>query len=1461
MLSLSPGGMTAAHATKYFAQEDYYLRGAEPSQWLGKGSDALGLKGQVSEEDFRKLVEGKAQDGAQLVAAKITKDADGKQVETHRAGNDLTFSAPKSVSVGYAAGNRELKEIWDKAVVNTMKHVEEHYSHYRTPGGVKSSGNIMAAKFDHVTSRALDPEVHSHVFLLNMTRVPGAEGRWKANEPKNIYTDKISLGMLARQEAMHLYHQAGYQTYFTNRQQLLFEIVGVSPEELETFSKRSAAIAAKVAQWKEQGRFPGVSETILKGMAALDTRDPKRQVTREDVRRAWDRGFALAGTTVQKVRERIEAARSLPGLEQHHPAAVTEPDYGFRYQAPGEYPESLAAVLRHVKVPELKRQPGYQEAKRGGDLDAARQVVDALVRKEVVDEIKSTLPENAPVYVIAVESVGPQLNMLPKAYAERLARELGGEVWTGIAKVTGGHNTGASIDERLHNRQVFNGALPPGNSSIIIVDDTFTAGGTLTSLIDYLARDGNTPVCATTLATGRYGEKLAPTKELVEGLLEKAGVSESQFSQEMGYPPNALTGAEIRSYLRNGTRGLDGARMRFFASGGEDRSGRSEAIPPPAQRECWDKKPSEVIRLASGFLTNGEAVLDRAELLKVAAQISGGRHSLAQLNAAVDGWAGRKNGMVRMGRESHGWQAGKEFYSTGEMQELEARNQETLKNLGRFQSVTSRSEVEAYLAGLAREEGIVLSKGQHSHVVNELTGGKGLCVTQGDPGTGKTFTAEIIERFNREILQPSGRNHYTLNLAYTGKAALELSKASGKPAYTIDSFLNDFHNGSVQRNIQAQMEQQPAGSGMPTSRPVTVQVIIKVDEASFVGARQAEHLLHALAEIRAQGVAVKLVEIGDHKQMQSLQASPFFNHASGLARQGQGDYAELKEISRQQNQSLRQVAEILNREDGGGLGANAQQALGMLESQGRTREISDRRELIEAAVSHYQAESSAPSPDPARAAAGENKSVLLVTPQNLDREELNMAIRDARLASGGLGAGKRIEVLSPVRQEVTSSSYEPGMTLVFSGERGADGKMHPVPGTYLNQQGEIQSRDPERNTVTVRMGRRGSERAGDETRMTQPRNITKTFDAARLPGTTTLYRREQREFAPGERIVFGKTINDQSLCAPEGVAKKGRGVRNGEMGQIVDIRSSANHSVALLKLDDGREVNLHLDRFGPQSIDYGYAVTIYKGQGGTVDSVIPFHYVKPGMENDQRLLETLIGVKLDAPRFRQWSTTLSDYEKSYQAAVGIGGHRGELGFTMVREKDTGQEHKGVAIRFHNGLAVVADEGARQNMREAGMYWSQDTRSWVTAVTNERAMRLMDHHPLRNSEYIQRITGENMKMEPAKGGVERNFQAEIDTRAEAERYGRASYNSFNVAITRARHEAVVFTNSVVGLKQAVLSVDEKTSTVDNKLLSRIEKGIGVVRERTRTPPNALPQKDKQSEMKVPVKVRPGLELKR
>ena len=98
--------------------------------------------------------------------------------------------------------------------------------------------------------------------------------------------------------------------------------------------------------------------------------------------------------------------------------------------------------------------------------------------------------------------------------------------------------------------------------------------------------------------------------------------------------------------------------------------------------------------------------------------------------------------------------------------------------------------MERYLEGLFSEEGVRLTAGQTAEVLNELTGSRGATLSMGDPGTAKTSTLKVIERFNEEVLVPQGREHISINLAYTGNAARELSLATDKPACTLSSFEN-----------------------------------------------------------------------------------------------------------------------------------------------------------------------------------------------------------------------------------------------------------------------------------------------------------------------------------------------------------------------------------------------------------------------------------------------------------------------------------------------------------------------------------------------------------------------------------------------------------------------------------------------------------------------------------------------
>jgi len=89
MLSLSTIKGSAAY---YAAEENYYAMGELESVWMGEGADRLGLSGPIDGATLDAIAQGKLPDGTEL-----SRIVDGKQ--THRTGYDLTFSAPKSVSV------------------------------------------------------------------------------------------------------------------------------------------------------------------------------------------------------------------------------------------------------------------------------------------------------------------------------------------------------------------------------------------------------------------------------------------------------------------------------------------------------------------------------------------------------------------------------------------------------------------------------------------------------------------------------------------------------------------------------------------------------------------------------------------------------------------------------------------------------------------------------------------------------------------------------------------------------------------------------------------------------------------------------------------------------------------------------------------------------------------------------------------------------------------------------------------------------------------------------------------------------------------------------------------------------------------------------------------------------------------------------------------------------------------
>ena len=201
------GGLTSsAQAASYYEADDYYAEGGEsPSSWEGKGADDLELDGDIDRDSFRALLDGKVA-GRQLGTLR-----DG-QLE-HRPGWDLTLSAPKSVSVmALVAGDKRLIAAHAAAVKTALAHVERHMAATRIRANGAASremtGKLAIASFRHITSRAQDPQLHTHNVILNMTK--GADGVWRSLEPRALYQLQKQVGAIYRQELAAQARELGY---------------------------------------------------------------------------------------------------------------------------------------------------------------------------------------------------------------------------------------------------------------------------------------------------------------------------------------------------------------------------------------------------------------------------------------------------------------------------------------------------------------------------------------------------------------------------------------------------------------------------------------------------------------------------------------------------------------------------------------------------------------------------------------------------------------------------------------------------------------------------------------------------------------------------------------------------------------------------------------------------------------------------------------------------------------------------------------------------------------------------------------------------------------------------------------------------------------------------------------------------------------------------------------------------
>ncbi len=247
--------------------DDYYLgRGEAPGQWMGSTAQSLGLSGEVDADMLRNLLAGKSAVGDDL-GARLSQD--------RRPGYDLTFSAPKGISLLWAFGPDQVRDAisiaHDQAVGAVIDHLSTEACYARRGAGghqlIEANGFIGAA-FRHRTSRAGDPQLHTHVVVPNLVR--GVDGQWSAPDGRHLFTWKMTGGALYRSALRAELAPLGLR--WQVQRNGLSELADVPKAILRAFSRRRADIEQAMEQ-------RGSTSAAAAAKVALVTRERKPTVS------------------------------------------------------------------------------------------------------------------------------------------------------------------------------------------------------------------------------------------------------------------------------------------------------------------------------------------------------------------------------------------------------------------------------------------------------------------------------------------------------------------------------------------------------------------------------------------------------------------------------------------------------------------------------------------------------------------------------------------------------------------------------------------------------------------------------------------------------------------------------------------------------------------------------------------------------------------------------------------------------------------------------------------------------------------------------------------------------------------------------------------------------------------------------------------------------------------------------
>jgi conjugative relaxase-like TrwC/TraI family protein len=559
---LTPGQERYYERSVAAGLDDYYAgRGESPGVWTGRGSRELELEGVVQEGELGRLIRGiqphtekelrRHYRPRRITVERIDPFTDERSVEVKKlapvAGFDLVFSVPKSVSLLHALGDEETRRAVNEAHLSAWQAAlayleDEACVTRRGRNGVRRehAGGFVAAAYQHRTSRAQDPHLHTHVIVANMAKTP-SDGKWRALDGEPILKGyRLAAGYLYQaQLRAELTRALGVE--WEQPRKGMAELRHVPREVIREFSTRRLQVVQQLARQGGAGFYASQ-------VAAVETRERKEHVDLVGLRESWRARAAEHGLGSRELRALLGRVRQreLSGVEL---LRIARRLLG---------PEGLTEKRTAFSGPEVVM--AWSEAHaQGASADRVRELAARLTRTDGVERVGERPAPGRPARystaeLVAIERAAlalvergrdadaPSISHEQLEEIERADRiVLSGEQERMVGEVATSRNrvicvvglAGAGKTTATHAvAQVFAhagteivGAAPSGVAAEKLQDETGIPSTTLHRLLEHAHREGGLPhrsVLVVDEAAMAETRVLAPVLELVEQANGKA---------------------------------------------------------------------------------------------------------------------------------------------------------------------------------------------------------------------------------------------------------------------------------------------------------------------------------------------------------------------------------------------------------------------------------------------------------------------------------------------------------------------------------------------------------------------------------------------------------------------------------------------------------------------------------------------------------------------------------------------------------------------------------------------------------------------------------------------------------------------------------------------------------------------------------------------------------------------------